>query len=202
MKKGDKLTILHENSKTLEVMEDDRILVAETLLKPEAFGKIMRKYSPRIERYIYRIARSTSFEIDDLLQNIFIKVYRNLNNFDINLPFSSWIYRIAHNETIDYIRKLKIRPKTASSDEEEDFFVNIPDDKVNVAEESNGRMLKEQVLQVLLKMKEKYRAVLVLKYLEDKDYPEIMVPVAILVHRAKKEFKELAGSNNLTKKDI
>lgn len=208
--KNEKLSFSSDESKSHIVIEDDdKSLVLKTLANPEVFEKIMQRYSDKLRRYIFRISRSSSFEIDDLLQNIFIKIYKNLNNFDSSLSFSSWIYRIAHNETIDYLRKAKIRPRVASSDDEEDFFMNVPDDKINILEETNGRMLREQILKALLKIKEKYRTVLILKYMEDKNYNEISdilkIPlgtVAILLHRAKKEFKEIAINSNINKNDI
>lgn len=201
-----KSTIL---TKKIESVENDNDLIAEIFNNPETFGKIMSKYSPKITRYIYRIIGSSSFEIDDLLQNIFIKVYKNLNHFDSSLSFSSWIYRIAHNEAIDYIRKTKIRPRRAVSEEEEDFFLNIPDMSIDILAESNNNMLKGQISEILKRMRDKYKVVLILKYLEDKDYNEISdilkVPlgtVATLVHRAKEEFRNIAKNDNLIIKDI
>jgi len=208
---NEKLTILlaDDLKEFKDSKEEDISLVTETLNNPESFGKIMNKYSPRITRYIYRIAGSSSFEIDDLLQNIFIKVYKNLNNFDSALSFSAWIYRIAHNEAIDYIRKLKIRPRTIMNDEEEDFLFNIPDKNNDLIEDLNNNMIKDHILEIFSKIREKYRSVLILKYLEDKDYNEISdilkIPlgtVATLLHRAKKEFKIIAIDNNINKLDI
>jgi RNA polymerase sigma-70 factor (ECF subfamily) len=188
----------------IEVVEDDKHIIFGILNNTESFGKIMNKYSPKISRYIYRIVGSSFFEIDDLLQNIFIKVYKNLNHFDDSLSFSSWIYRIAHNEAIDYIRKMKIRPRRAVSEEEENFILNIPDLNINIPEESNNNLVKDQILKILSKMKEKYKMVLILRFLEEKDYNEISdilkIPlgtVATLIHRAKEEFKIIAEKNNL-----
>ena len=48
---------------------------------------------------------------EDTLQDIFIKIYKNLNGFDTNLSFSSWVYRIAHNEAISAYRKKNVRPE-------------------------------------------------------------------------------------------
>ncbi len=56
-------------------------------------------------RYIGRMTGASHEEIEELGQIIFIKAYRSLNGFDTRLKFSSWLYRIAHNVCVDYLRK-------------------------------------------------------------------------------------------------
>ena len=76
---------------------------------------------------------------------------------------------------------------------------------LNIKEETDQTLLKEKIKTLLSKLDRKYREVLILKYLEDKDYTEIsnilkkpMGTVATLINRAKNKFKELATKNNLT----
>lgn len=210
---SDKLKIFSDNSVVngnSNKEKEDNFWVSETLRNnPEAFAKIMHKYYPLMERYIHRIAGSFYLEVDDLLQNTFIKVYQNLNEFDHSLSFSSWIYRITHNEVIDYIRKSKNRPRVFRSIEEEEQMMNMPDEGADSSIDTEKRMIRDRILRALSEVGEKYRGVLVLRYLENKDYNEIsdilklpIGTVSTLLYRAKKEFKEIAIRNNLNIKDI
>jgi len=210
---SDKLKIFSDNSVAKENSDkekDDIFWVQETLKNnPEAFAKIMHKYYPLMERYIHRIAGSFSLEVDDLLQNTFIKVYQNLNDFDDSLSFSSWIYRITHNEVIDYIRKAKNRPRAFYSVEEEESAMNIADEEADSSIDAEKKIMRDRILQALSRINERHRSILILRYLEGKDYNEIsdilklpLGTVSTLIYRAKKDFKEIAERSNLNIKDI
>ncbi|PIU78076.1 MAG: hypothetical protein COS72_03485, partial [Candidatus Moranbacteria bacterium CG06_land_8_20_14_3_00_43_56] len=89
----------------------DEELVALTLKNQDFFSCIVERYEAKLTRYIRRISAATQEDAEDLLQEIFVKVYRNLYGFDPSLKFSSWIYRIAHNQVISQWRKTKSRPQ-------------------------------------------------------------------------------------------
>ena len=85
--------------------KNDEELVALALKNQDFFACLVERYEPKLMRYVRRISAATQEDAEDLLQEIFVKVYRNLNDFDPDLKFSSWIYRIAHNQVISYWRK-------------------------------------------------------------------------------------------------
>ena len=85
----------------------DEALVKHSLQDENAFYFLMKRYEPVLLRYIHRMTQVSHEEAEDLLQEIFIKIYRNLNGFDTNLKFSTWVYRIPHNEIISQYRKKK-----------------------------------------------------------------------------------------------
>ena len=184
----------------------DAELVALASKNPDEFAHIMHRYDKPLARYLKHLIKASPEDTDDLLQNIFIKVYTNLNDFDTSLSFSSWIYRIAHNEAIYHIRRIKRRPvhaQTESDDEEEDEFSKIASE-IDVAEDVDKLFLKKNVAHILDTLDPKYKSVLVLKYLEDKDYNEIsdilkkpVGTVGTLINRAKKQFKEKANALGL-----
>ena len=89
----------------------DEALVEAALQEQALFGEIVLRYQDKLARYITRLGIRNSDDRDDVLQDIFVKVYRNLNGFDTTLSFSSWIYRIAHNEAISWYRKTNVRPE-------------------------------------------------------------------------------------------
>jgi RNA polymerase sigma-70 factor, ECF subfamily len=174
----------------------DEELVASTLQDKAIFGYLIARYEAKMMRYIRRISNVSQEEAEDVLQDIFIKVYSNLNDFDHKLKFSSWIYRIARNEVISNYRKNKVRPQGNLIDVEDDVFGNIASG-VDIVKDIDDKELKKSIRKVLEKLDPKYKDVLVLKFLEDKDYKEIsdilkkpMGTVATLISRAKKELKK------------
>ena len=88
----------------------DQELVVQALFDPEAFSQIIERYQDKLLRYIMRISNVSVQDAEDILQETFIKAYSNLNDYDHSLQFSSWIYRIAHNQTISSYRKRSVRP--------------------------------------------------------------------------------------------
>ena len=184
----------------------DAELVKLALRDKEYFIHLMDRYEAKLLRYIRRLTGLKNEYAEDILQEVFIKIYKNLNNFNTDLKFSSWAYRITHNETINHIKKIKGK-ETISLENDDgdkvsliDILMDDTDVKENVAQNEQNLKVRE----ILFKLPTKYRDVLVLKYLEDKDYSEIsdilkkpMGTVATLVNRAKAKFKKLALSYKL-----
>jgi RNA polymerase sigma-70 factor (ECF subfamily) len=180
----------------------DAELVQLTLKDQDFFVCIIKRYDQKLLRYIYRITNVGKEDAEDLLQEIFIKVYKNLNGYDQKLKFSSWIYRIAHNQIIDNYRKIKARPDVLDIELNDEFINNLKSD-FDMDKEMDDKLLNFEVKDIIVKMDRKYREVLVLKYLEDKDYNEISDilkkpkgTVATLLNRAKKQFRKVYIKKN------
>ncbi|HVU06859.1 MAG TPA: sigma-70 family RNA polymerase sigma factor [Candidatus Paceibacterota bacterium] len=193
--------------KGLSAAREDAALVQRALESSEEFGRIIEKYQEPLRRYIRRIARPTPDELDMLLQDIFIKAYENLNDFDQDLSFSSWVYRIAHNESIDHLRRKKHVGASLDDQAYDDDTMTLAETMAaddDVLAEVDRDYVKKNITSVLDRLEPKYRSVLVLKFLEDKDYNDISDilrkppgTVATLIHRAKKEFKRLADEGGM-----
>lgn len=176
--------------------KSDQEIVSLTLKNKEIYQYLVRRYEEKLLRYIIRISGVRTEDAEDILQNVFIKVYKNLNDFDADLKFSSWIYRITHNETISHFRKANSRPKILDSEASE-VFVNIIKDDLNIKLDLEKSNLKEIFQKVILNLDEKYREVIILKYMEDMDYQEVsdvlrkpMGTVATLLKKAKEQLKK------------
>lgn len=190
----------------------DAALVRKALESSDEFGRIIEKYQDPLRRYVRRIARPTQDELDILLQDIFIKAYENLNDFDQDLQFSSWIYRIAHNESVDHLRRRKRYGGSLDDAAYDDDAVTLAetiasDDDASL--DADRDYIKKNIASILDELEEKYRSVLVLRFLEDKDYNDISDilrkppgTIATLIHRAKKEFKKLAELKGMELGDI
>ncbi|MBT5017025.1 sigma-70 family RNA polymerase sigma factor [Candidatus Peregrinibacteria bacterium] len=193
---------MHDDSQTA-----DTELVALALQNPDYFTPLVERYEPKLFRYIRRFAGLSKECAEDVLQEAFLKIYRNLNDFDGDLKFSSWVYRIAHNETVSYLRKNK-KKETVTIENNDPDMINLLDvleSDANVVNDAKKMEIREKVRQVLGELPQKYREVLVLRFLEELDYAEIsdvlrkpMGTVATLLNRAKTKFKELAIKNHLT----
>jgi RNA polymerase sigma-70 factor (ECF subfamily) len=184
----------------------DEELVRRSLENRELFYYLIKRYELRLLKYIKRITNVTHEEAEDLLQEIFIKVYRHLNGFDQKLKFSSWVYRIAHNEVINFAKKKKSGAAfTCLNDEdaEETGLENLAG-KDDVHGNYVFMESRERVWRALMELPIKYREVLVLKFFENKSYREMSDilrkpegTVATLVNRAKKKFGKIARKYQL-----
>lgn len=187
-----------------ELISDEE-LVRKSLQDKNAYAFLVERYEEKLLRYILRISASSLEDAQDILQEVFISAYKNLNSFDQDLKFSSWIYRITHNRVISHYRKTSARPKTVTY-EGDNELLNILASEEDLARDLERKYSAEEVKEILNLMEEKYREVLVLKFLEDKDYKEIadvlekpMGTVATLISRAKKQFKEKSDMFNSQK---
>ena len=184
-----------KESTDLQKMTDEQ-LVGETLKNTQAYAFLVERYEEKLLRYIMRISTNAKEDAEDVLQDVFLSAYKNLNDFDQDLKFSSWIYRIAHNKVIGHFRKVTARPKTTTY-EGDSQLLNILASEEDLARNLERKYTAMEVRKLLDTLDEQYREVLILKFLEEKDYKEIsdilekpMGTVATLISRAKKQFKE------------
>ncbi len=178
----------------------DKDLVNKSLLDSSYFSCLYHRYEKQLQCYIHRISSISEEETSDILQESFIKIWKNLNDYDSDIALSSWIYRIAHNQTISHWRKLQSFGKANKVSYEEHFAsTNTPETTDQSYE--NETKIQEIIHQLPLN----YQSVLILKYFENKNYEEISdilkIPegtVATRLNRAKKSFTKLAKINNIS----
>ncbi len=183
----------------------DEELVALTLEDQEVFYHLIKRYEKKLLNYILRISSTSRENAEDILQEVFIKIYRNLNGFDTDLKFSSWAYRITHNETMSHFRKNQAKLKiTSIDDDENNNLINLLKSSLDVKKDFSSKEIYQKVREVINLLPAKYSEILVLRYLEEKDYQEIsdilqipMGTVATLINRAKTKFKTEAIQKHL-----
>lgn len=182
----------------------DEEIVRRTLTEPNQYGLLVERYEPKLQRYITRLGVRVHDDQLDVLQEIFIKAYRNLNGFDTSLSFSSWIYRIAHNEAISFYRKKNVRPEghlVGDSDEVLSFISSSAEGSDVIFDKTINAKQVEEALSVL---DEKYREPIILRFFEHKEYDEIsdilQIPigsVGTLLHRGKKQLADVLNKDAL-----
>lgn len=184
------------------VNKTDEQIVVLTLKNQDYYLCLMKRYEAKLLNYILKISNINREDAEDILQEVFIKAYQNLNDFDLNYKFSNWIYSIAHNATISAFRKKKVRPQTVSWEDKD--LNNILESTLDVENTSLQKLTYKQILKIINRLPLKYKDVLILKFMEGKDYREIsdilhkpMGTIATLINRAKKSLKQ-----ELKKEDI
>ena len=139
-------------------------------------------------------------DIEDLVQNIFLKAYVNIQSFDRSRKFSSWLYRIAHNEFINTIKKKGKEPLPFF---DPDTIFPHPVAKGNIEKDIDNQGLRQMLEKCLNKLNPRYREPLVLYYFEDFNYREIAdilhIPIAtvgIRLSRGKNKLRSLCEKLN------
>ena len=178
----------------------DQAVVRAALQDPKQYAAIVERYHAPLSRYIMRLGCRSTDDVKDVLQETFLKAYINLNDYDQGLKFSSWLYRIAHNETMSFFRKVKSNP-AAIGLEEQMLLVERIGDSTDIAADADRKFEAEEVRKALESIDFKYREPLVLKFLEEKSYEEIsdilkmpVGTVATLINRGKQKLKTALGN--------
>jgi RNA polymerase sigma-70 factor (ECF subfamily) len=152
------------------MLESERQLIAD--LKSEskrdvAFGILVKEYQERLYWHIRKIVISHD-DADDVLQNTFVKVWKNIENFREDSGLFTWVYRIATNESLNYISKLKRRTVVSISDENEYLVESLKSD-----EYFSGDEIQMKLQSAILKLPEKQRLVFNMKYFDDMKYKDM-----------------------------
>ncbi|MDD3711441.1 MAG: sigma-70 family RNA polymerase sigma factor [Patescibacteria group bacterium] len=161
-----------------------------------SFSILINRYKDKLLNYIKRISNFSQEDASDILQDVFLKVYLNLNDFNSDLKFSSWIYSITRNQVISNYRKFKIRPEGNSTPIDELAVRKIIHD-FDIKKEIDIKIDNKIIFSVLNAIKPKWKEILILRFFEEKDYSEISDiikkpsgTVASMLNKAKKEFRK------------
>jgi RNA polymerase sigma-70 factor (ECF subfamily) len=173
----------------LSKLTDEKVVEHTRSKNKEAYTEIVSRYQDKLIRYAKYLLNDDE-KAADVVQESFIKAYINLNSFNSKKKFSSWIYRIVHNQAINLIKKHK---------KEVPLLPNIDfDSGVDVEEEYTKKELSEMIKECLNEMPVIYREPLSLYFLEDKSYNEIgdilRIPIGTVgtrINRAKILIKKI-----------
>lgn len=157
------------------------------------FAELITRYQQKLFYYVNRLINHPD-DAEDTVQDVFLKVYKNLHSYNTQLKFSSWIYRIAHNEAVNWLRQNTKYIK--ESIEQSEYLENTLADDHNIAVELDVKDSLEKTSQAINRLPKKYQEVLILKFVEEKSYEEIadilhkpVNTVGVLINRARKLLK-------------
>lgn len=175
-----------------EVVVPDAKIIARIIAGDiETYAEIMQRYESKLLRYVTYLIHDPH-TARDVVQITFIKAYQNLRGFDQKYKFSSWIYRIAHNEAMNAVK--------SSNHMTDDDTSELPEVgyEPSVAEMIDKDLLKGNVHECVNQLEPKYRDVVQLVYFEHMKYEEasdvLHVPtstVGVWLSRAKSQLKRI-----------
>jgi RNA polymerase sigma-70 factor (ECF subfamily) len=139
-----------------------------SLGEERALGVLIRRYQEPLARYVRRRCYTCRSEIEDILQDVFLRVFSHIREFDPGMSFSAWIYRIAHNQMVSRIRKTTVRAGLEPFDDN-----LIPSSLFRTDGPTEMAELTRHLHAIQERMPAKLRDVFVLRFLEEKDYGEI-----------------------------
>ena len=159
-----------------ESSEQDRALVTEALEgKESAYNQLVEKYKGALSRHVGRMIRDQS-QVDDLVQECFIKAFSALKSYSSDYAFSTWLYKIATNHTIDYLRKKKLQTTSIdrpikTKDGEMEF--ELPDTSYRPDRHIQEDQRRELIQEAIDDLPPKYYKVIVMRHQQEKSYDEI-----------------------------
>ena len=136
----------------------------------DSYCALIERYEKKLTRYGRRFLYDND-DIEDVVQEVFMKAYTHINSFDTKRSFSSWIYRIAHNEYVNVLKKKK-STSFFSLFEFDTFFPHLIASK-SPYDEAIEKEEKVRVEKAVAKLDPKYKEPLLLFLYEDKSYEEI-----------------------------
>ena len=171
---------------------DEEVVLLVQQGNVDLYEEIIERYEKKLFGYLRNLVNQRNEEVEDLLQEVFLAAFVNLQSFETGKKFSSWIFRIAHNKAIDYFKKRRV--KTSDMGENEDLW---GDGKQLFEDIEIKKETEKEIVKTIETMPLKYKEVVLLYYYEEKNYEEISdilhMPtsnVGVMLFRAKKILKE------------
>ena len=179
---------------------EDATLVKSTLGGSEdAFRELVERYQRPVYRLIVRMLRDPG-KAEDLAQEVFLRAYSHLESYDRNRKFSSWLFKIAHNLTIDTLRRGSLRTVPLDRDADEDSVAvrEVADPNALSGMRRMERAdLRSALEEALAALRPSYREVILLRFVEGLSYEEIAqatgMPLGTMktqLHRARRELQD------------
>ncbi len=171
--------------------------------KEPAFRELVRRYERPVFSLIFRMVRDRE-TAEDLAQETFIKVLNHIDRYRPEFKFSSWLFKIANNLTIDFLRKRQLKtvsidgsPHAATAAEAEASAFDVESRGETALEEMESKELGGAIEKAIAKLRPEYRACILLRHVEDRSYEEIAATldlplgtVKTYIHRARHELRE------------
>jgi RNA polymerase sigma-70 factor (ECF subfamily) len=155
-------------------LADDELIRLCKARDEDAFAALVERYKARVYALAYRMVGRHE-EAEDIAQEAFINVYRAIDSFRLGDKFSSWVYRITSNLAIDYLRKRKLRAISVDSPKgpDNDVYIQLPDKGDGPEAKIIQAELKAAIEKAIEGLSPSYKAVVVLRHVNNLSYDEI-----------------------------
>ncbi len=171
-----------------------------------AYRELLTRYERPVFSLVFRMVRDRE-TAEDLAQETFIKVLNNLDRYSPEFKFSSWLFKIANNLTIDHLRRRRVdtisiegAPDAVTAESARATSIAVVSGNESPLEELESRELGTAIERAIGKLRPEYRACIMLRHVEDKSYEEIaeivklpLGTVKTYIHRARHELRTALG---------
>lgn len=193
---------LEENRFSSKALEDFKLIDMAVGGDDKAYAKLLQRYKRPVYHMILKMVRNID-DAEDLTMESFSKAFRSLARFKKDFTFSTWLFRIATNNTIDFIRKKKLNTlsiqNTFTDDDGQAVSIDVEDDGNLNPQDEAIKAQKEELIQVFVNMLPgKYQKLVRLRYFHELSYEEIAVEleaplgtVKAQLHRARELMYDL-----------
>jgi RNA polymerase sigma-70 factor (ECF subfamily) len=190
-------------AKSYTDVSDQQVVVFAQEGREDAYRELIRRYERPVYSLIYRMVRDNE-TAEDLAQETFIKVLNNIDRYRPEFKFSSWLFKIANNITIDHLRRRQLdtisiegAPDAVTGERRRATAVTIASGGESPLEELESKEIGASIEEAIAKLRPEYRACIILRHVEDYSYDEIaeivklpLGTVKTYIHRARQELRE------------
>lgn len=157
----------------LSVVADSELVASAVTGREDTFEELVRRYQRPIAAYVYRMVGDYDTALD-LTQEVFIKVYSSLARYRSEFKFSTWIYKIAHNASVDYLRRSSTREQAITSEVDgEEREMPVLSRKLSPEQEYAVEERRAEIECVVRQLPAVYRELIILRHQHDLSYDEI-----------------------------
>lgn len=161
----------------------------------KAYAELMKRYRKSVFHLVLKMVRNSD-EAEDLTIEAFAKAFKGLHKFNPEFTFSTWLFRIATNNCIDYIRKKRIQTTSIDNpwkdNDGDEISLDVKDNALNPEDENIKKQKIELMQTIVTKLPSKYQLLIKMRYFQELSYEEIadnlefpLGTVKAQLHRAK-----------------
>lgn len=190
-------------AKSYTDVSDQQVVVYAQEGREDAYRELIKRYERPVFSLIYRMVRDNE-TAEDLAQETFIKVLNNIDRYRPEFKFSSWLFKIANNITIDHLRRRQLdtisiegAPDAVTGERMRATAITVASGGESPLEELESKEIGASIEQAIAKLRPEYRACIILRHVEDYSYDEIaeivklpLGTVKTYIHRARQELRE------------
>lgn len=156
-------------------LQDDKLVKAAVNGDQRAFQKLVNKYQKPLYYHVLKMVKEHE-QVEDLIQEAFVKAFDNLATYNTDYAFSTWLYRITTNHTIDYLRKKKLKTTSIHDPvktKDGEMQIELGDKHAETDREIIRSQRQKIIRRAIKNLPEKYRIVIQLRHIEEFSYQEI-----------------------------
>ena len=159
--------------KNIKTLTDGELIEKAIGGREDEFEELVRRYQRPITGYVYRMLNNYDASLD-VTQEVFIKVYNSLEKYSSEYKFSTWLYRIAHNATIDYMRRNSVYQQSLEAENADGSYqLQIESPRPSPEQEREQSEWRTEIELIVKCLPTVYRELILLRHTQDLSYDEI-----------------------------